>query len=92
VPRMVSSKEFTDVLVQPDGKILVGLAMRGTQSSLNQPVIRLNANGTLDQAFQGNATHAVNGLALQADGRVVAAGADASGNPEFMVDRYTTGG
>jgi uncharacterized delta-60 repeat protein len=81
--------EFKDVLAQPDGKILVGLA---ALPSLDRPVLRLNPDGTLDQAFQGNPTRAANALALQADGRVVLAGLDGSPNPNFTVDRYTPDG
>jgi len=60
--------------VQADGKILVG----GNFSTLGgQPRIgigRLNADGTLDSAFNPGADYEVDSLAVQADGKILVGG------------------
>lgn len=89
----------TDVVIQPDGKTLVV-----GQSSFSQGFLlaRYNANGTLDTSF-GSGGKVVStlggnpgaeGVALQADGRIVVAGfSNASGSgPRFTVARYGTNG
>ena len=70
----------TSVLVQPDGKIVVGgdfTTFNGTPASR---IARLNPNGSLDATFPttvgflGPKGTAVYALALQPDGKIVAAG------------------
>lgn len=70
--------------VQPDGKVLVGGGFASYNSNSGAPnrLLRLNADGTLDQTFNyvaGNTTNGIAGgvvraLALQADGRIVVGG------------------
>ncbi len=69
------------LIVQPDGKILVGgnVQVRLNGSTVNVPLARLNADGTLDSAFTqkvfallGSVTFA--DIALQTDGRIVGVG------------------
>jgi uncharacterized delta-60 repeat protein len=91
--------------LQPDGKIVVagGEGASGPTFGL----VRVNSDGTADTSFgtggvvttqigSGNAT--ASGVAVQPDGKIVAAGRsasqDTSGNPSqlFTVARYTTGG
>jgi uncharacterized delta-60 repeat protein len=60
--------------LQPDGKVLVGLA--GGSGMPPTTVVRLNANGSIDSTFTGPASAAgaslrVVGLAVQGDGRVL---------------------
>ncbi len=70
------------VVVQPDGKILIGgdftsLAPNGGASVTRNRIARLNPDGTLDTAFNPNATGintTVNAIAVQADGQVLAGG------------------
>lgn len=57
-----------EIVIQPDGKILLGT---------NQRVIRLNANGSLDLQFTIGLPF-VRGLALQPDGKIVIAASDGS--------------
>jgi uncharacterized delta-60 repeat protein len=94
----------TDVVVQPDGKIVVvGVA---TMATNDFAVVRYNADGTLDPTFgtggivttivatpdrDGSAA----GVALQpADGKIVVVGTVLKGgtNQEFAVVRYLTDG
>lgn len=79
----------TEILVQPDGKILIGgIFGSPNHSNSNLVLIRLNSNGTIDNSFSiGNvdgSTYYVNigsglyspiaKLALLSDGKIIAAG------------------
>ncbi|HEX5444862.1 MAG TPA: hypothetical protein VFW87_13580, partial [Pirellulales bacterium] len=81
----------TSLLVQPDGKIVVGASADGFQDFL---LARYNANGQLDSTF-GAGGIALNALGnerqitLQPDGKIVAVGGDANG---FVVARYNADG
>src|SRR6266568_5297584 len=66
----------TVVVVQPDGKILVGgnfttLSPNGGAAVPRNRIARLNPDGTLDTAFNPNANAQVNAIALQADGKIL---------------------
>jgi uncharacterized delta-60 repeat protein len=68
------------VVVQPDGKILLGgsfttLSTNGGVAVARNRIARLNADGTLDSAFDPNASNTVNSIAVQADGKILAGGA-----------------
>lgn len=74
------------VALQPDGKILVGGSCQQSSSNNNSnlAIIRLNANGTLDNSFgtggkysldvDGYAFDELYDLTLQSDGKIVAVG------------------
>src|SRR5947207_6690472 len=67
------------VVVQPDGKILLGgafttLAPNGGATVTRNRIARLNADGTLDTAFNPNANGNVRSIAVQADGKILVAG------------------
>ena len=67
------------VVVQPDGKILIGgdfttLSPNGGAAVTRNRIARLNADGTLDTAFDPNANGTVFSIALQADGKILAGG------------------
>src|SRR5438874_12354162 len=67
------------VVVQPDGKILIGgdfttLAPNGGPAVTRNYIARLNPDGTLDTAFDPNANSSVYSIAVQADGKVLAGG------------------
>src|SRR5205807_10275543 len=67
------------VVVQPDGKILIGggfttLSPNGGPPVTRNHIARLNPDGTLDNAFDPNANDFVNAIAVQADGKILAGG------------------
>ncbi len=67
------------VVVQPDGKILIGgdfttLTPNSGATVTRNRIARLNANGTLDTAFNPNAGGIVFAIALQADGKILVGG------------------
>jgi uncharacterized delta-60 repeat protein len=89
------------VAVQPDGKIVVvGFAWNSTNRDFL--LVRLNSDGSLDPGFGssgivttqiGTANDTAIALALQADGKIVAAGTtNSSGQLDFALARYTATG
>ena len=88
-----------DMLIQPDGKILVGGYMVGSDFAL----ARYDANGTLDTTFDtdgkvttpiGTSTDIAYGISLLSDGKILAAGyslVTANGN-DFSIARYNANG
>ena len=67
------------VVVQPDGKILIGgdfttLSPNGGGPVTRNRIARLNPDGTLDTAFNPNANGGVLSIAVQADGKILAGG------------------
>ncbi|HEX4823961.1 MAG TPA: immunoglobulin domain-containing protein [Candidatus Polarisedimenticolaceae bacterium] len=66
------------MLVQPDGKILIGGDFTMVDGVARTRIARLNADGSLDATFQNGmkgASDTVYSMALQPDGRVVIGGA-----------------
>ena len=67
------------VLVQPDGKILLGgdfttLAPNGGTTVPRNHIARLNPDGSLDAAFNPNADFSVGAFAVQTDGKILVGG------------------
>src|SRR5436190_5301507 len=67
------------VLVQPDGKILIGgsftsIAPNGGSAVTRNRIARLNPDGSLDSTFNPNANAVVYSLVVQADGKILAGG------------------
>ena len=88
-----------DVLIQPDGKILVGGYMVGSDFAL----ARYNTNGSLDTTFDtdgrvttpiGTGTDRIYSIALQTDGKIIAAGYSITTGTadDFAIARYTAAG
>ena len=75
------------VVVQPDGKILMG-GLGG------QSVARLNADGTTDNTFSCNLGAPTLTLALQPDGKIIAGGGfnNAGSQPVFKITRLNADG
>lgn len=92
-----ASEEARSVVVQPDGRILVGGAAFRYGYGREMAVVRYNVDGTLDTTFdsdgkkvlpsQPSVFEETRGLALQADGNLLALGGYAS---QFMVFRLLT--
>ncbi len=71
--------EVRIVVIQPDGKILIGgdfttLSPNGGVAVTRNRIARLNRDGTLDHAFNPNANNTIYAIAVQADGKIIAAG------------------
>jgi uncharacterized delta-60 repeat protein len=64
------------VMVQPDGRILIGGAFTQVDGSPSTNIARLNADGSRDQTFNigRGASGAVHRFAIQPDGRILVAG------------------
>ena len=67
------------IVVQADGKILIGgmftrLSPNGGEMVTRQSIARLHTDGTLDGAFDPNATDNVYALTLQSDGKILVGG------------------
>ena len=67
------------VVVQPDGKILLGgafttLAPNGGAAVTRNRIARLNPDGTLDTGFNPNSDNNVNAIAVQGDGKILVGG------------------
>ena len=67
------------IVVQPDGKILIGgdfttLAPNGGAVVTRNRIARLNVNGTLDTNFNPNGNGVVSAIAVQADGKILVGG------------------
>ncbi|PBC62611.1 calcium-binding protein [Streptomyces sp. Tue6028] len=83
------------LVLQPDGKIVVGGEVGTTRFDF--VLIRYNANGTPDTGFSGDGIErtdfgdyeSVEGLAVQSDGRIVAAGGSGG---RFALARYNGNG
>lgn len=78
------------VVVQPDGKYLIGGEFTAVGSAVRGRIARLNSDGTNDATFApagaaGGANSTVNDLELQADGRIVLGGAFTSLNGDTAV-------
>ncbi len=76
-PRANSTVQI--VVPQPDGKILIGgeftaLSPNGGPLVTRNRIARLNADGTLDIAFNPDANNSVYAIAVQADGKILVGG------------------
>jgi uncharacterized delta-60 repeat protein len=96
--------EVNAVAVQADGKIVaVGQDSKLKANSPDFAVIRYNLDGSLDSTFGGDGIVTTNfspetdhayGVAIQADGKILAAGVAGVGGPNAMlaIARYNTDG
>ncbi|VAW36680.1 hypothetical protein MNBD_DELTA04-1423 [hydrothermal vent metagenome] len=89
------------VVVQPDGKIVVG-GSSSNSADLDFAVIRYNPDGILDSSFNsdgmvttavGRGDDEISALAVQDDGRILAAGYSVNGTArDFALVRYNVDG
>jgi uncharacterized delta-60 repeat protein len=98
---VTGSDQASSMALQADGKILVaGYAFNGSNNDF--ALVRYNTNGNLDTSFNasgkvitafGSGEDRVNGIALQADGKILLAGYTYNGsNNDFALARYNTNG
>jgi uncharacterized delta-60 repeat protein len=74
-----SSGAVNGVVIQPDGKIIIGgfFTSYNGEAAASDCVMRLNANGTRDTTFNPGGTGAndpVNAVAIQPDGKIIIGG------------------
>ncbi|MFY8214304.1 MAG: Kelch repeat-containing protein [Flavobacterium sp.] len=64
------------IIVQPDGKILVGGYFTSYNGTTQNALVRLNANGSVDETFVSSlgSGSQTNDIALQSDGKILAGG------------------
>jgi uncharacterized delta-60 repeat protein len=88
-PISVGTEFIADMIIQPDGKIVVGgRSYNSIADKMSMALARYLPNGTLDTTFSGdgilvfnlNATSndMINALAIQSDGKIVAAGSSST--------------
>ena len=80
VSTRMRTERFRVVVVQPNGKILIGgdfttLSPNGGAPVTRNHIARLNPDGTPDTGFDPNADNSVYAIALQADGKILVGGA-----------------
>ncbi|MBC7938981.1 MAG: hypothetical protein H7Z19_04330 [Chitinophagaceae bacterium] len=99
-----AADEGRAVLIQPDGKIVVGGYTDATGTDKDFLIVRYNADGSLDSGFGtggrtitpiGNSTDQVHALVRQADGKIVAGGSATftqTTGQDFALVRYNANG
>ncbi len=94
VSRLVGETDVQAVLLQPDGKMLVGGTFNSFTNRVQPGIGRLNADGSPDYAFNPNANGFVRAVALQADGKIIIGGdfTQVGGQPRVRLARLNTDG
>jgi uncharacterized delta-60 repeat protein len=91
----------TAVAIQPDGRILAAGASAGGSSGFDFALVRYNTDGSQHSAFGtgkvvtpiGSGLDQANSVAIQTDGKIVAAGLSNNGtNDDFAIARYNFNG
>ena len=77
------------VVVQPDGKTLIGGNFSTVLGVARSRIARLNADGTLDTAFNPTANNEVDSIAVQPDGKILVGGnfSNIGGQPRTRIAR-----
>jgi uncharacterized delta-60 repeat protein len=87
---------ISTIVLQPDGKILVGGGFTTYSGTTRNRIIRLNTGGTIDNTFNIGTgfTNNVQSIVLQPDGKILAGGAFTtySGTTRNRIIRLNTGG
>ncbi|HMT29990.1 MAG TPA: T9SS type A sorting domain-containing protein [Bacteroidia bacterium] len=93
ISSLTTEDQANAICLQPDGKIVIG-GMSAVLTNRDFSILRYNTNGLLDTTFSGNGyistdfgttSDKANAIALQADGKIVAAGV---AGLDFAVARY----
>ncbi|KAF2511345.1 T9SS type A sorting domain-containing protein [Flavobacterium foetidum] len=68
--------DVLSIVVQSDGKIIIGGRFEFYQGKTNNYILRLNSDGSIDTTFKSNTgfSYYVNSIALQTDGKIIVAG------------------
>jgi uncharacterized delta-60 repeat protein len=79
------------LVLQPDGRIVVGGSFETLGGPPRNYIGRLNADGSIDTTFNPGANDPVNTLAIQTDGRIVVGGdfTTLGGQPREYIGRLT---
>jgi uncharacterized delta-60 repeat protein len=97
-PQLKVKGNFTSLLVEPDGRILVGGVFTEITGVPRSSLARLNANGTLDSSFNpvlaGNVLIYINTLALDSQRNILVGGLfqSVNGKPQTNFVRLTAEG
>jgi uncharacterized delta-60 repeat protein len=100
-PQSADISDPNRILVQPDGKILIGGKFKSiTQLTDDFLLIRLNSDGSMDHTFGQYGvlflgmqyTEEVTGMALQSDGSIIIGGPCGNGYTRFRIVKITPGG
>ncbi len=87
-----------EVLLQPDGKIIITGSFQSYNGAIRRRIARLNPDGTLDTSFNGgtgpNANSTIHSLLLQPDGKIIIVGSFTSYNstPANRIARLNSDG
>jgi uncharacterized delta-60 repeat protein len=73
-PGTGADDEIRCVVVQPDGKILLGGKFTSFNGEPIKRIVRLNADGSVDESFAPNPMGTVHAIALQDDGKILIGG------------------
>ena len=93
-PTNAANNTVSALVVQADGKIVVGGAFTTLGGQPRDRIARLNPDGTLDTAFDPGANGGVSVLALQEDGKIVVGGSfsELGGQPRGKIGRLNPDG
>ena len=86
--------QIYEIAIQQDGKILIAGDFTQVNGVNRSKIARLNANGTLDMAFDPQASLAVRNISLQSDGKIIIAGdfTGVGGQPRAYLARLNSDG
>ncbi len=84
----------TATALQPDGKLVVGGAFTSFGSTSRNYLARLNANGSVDTAFDPNPDGAVQAIVVLPDGKIIVGGSftTIAGSPRSRIARLNADG
>jgi len=84
------------IVVQSNGRILVGGQFTSYQGLTNNRIIRLNSNGSIDTSFDigTGASNSINAIAIQSDNKILIAGdfTNYAGNNRSRIARLNSNG
>ena len=72
---MGADNDIKSIIIQNDGKILLGGAFFSYNGNIVKYIVRLNSDGSTDNTFVSGADGQVTNLALRPDGKIIVAGA-----------------